>query len=93
MKMRTYSEEKEEDTNCKIPAGQENNGNNREAQNEKGQGMKAKNEAANVRSQNNKARKRFPAKRRKDRNPRKKKSTNKEGRPHLTTNPQTREQR
>ena len=63
MKMRTFSEAGEKETNCEIPAEKENNRKNREAQNGKGQGMKATKEEANVRSQNNKVQKRGTRKR------------------------------
>ena len=56
MKMRTYSEAEEKETNCEILAGKENSGENREAQNIKGQEMEATREEADVRPQNNKSR-------------------------------------
>ena len=39
MKMRTFAEAKEKETNCEILAGRENNRENRAAQNGKRQGM------------------------------------------------------
>ena len=63
VKMRTYSEAGEKETNCGILAEKGNIRKNRETQNGKGQGTKSTKEEANVRSQDNKVRKRGTRKR------------------------------
>ena len=50
MKMRTFSEAEERATNSKLLARKEKNGENREPQNRKGQGMKATMEGATTRT-------------------------------------------